>query len=192
MVPIIEPEVNIKSAERDASRPHPARRDPRRARRDSRTASRSCSSCRSRPRPGLFAAAGRSSQGAARGRSVGRLLPRRSLPRAGQEPRHDRQLQPGACCPTFAHRQSDEEFDRTLGDGDRRDLRSVDREGRRLALGGSRNGTRRRTDQRLATARADVGVAVDRRRSRLAGHSRAVNAAVEGSPSAAPRASART
>ena len=42
-----------------------------------------------------------------------------------QEPRHDRQLQPRACSRTCAHQQSDEEFNRTLGERDRRDLRSV-------------------------------------------------------------------
>ena len=41
-------------------------------------------------------AAGRSSQGAARRRAVRRLLPRGSLPRAGEESRHDRELQPRA------------------------------------------------------------------------------------------------
>ena len=32
-----------------------------------------------------------------------------------KNPGHDRELQPRACCPTFAHQQSDEEFNRTLG-----------------------------------------------------------------------------
>ena len=46
----------------------------------------------SRPVP----AAGRPSRGAARRRALRRFQPRGGLPRAGQEPRHDRQLQPRA------------------------------------------------------------------------------------------------
>ena len=51
---------------------------------------------------GPVRAAGRSSQGAARRRAVGRLQPRGSVPRAREESRHDRQLQPRACSRTFA------------------------------------------------------------------------------------------
>ena len=95
LMPIIEPEVSIKSPERDAA--------------DRILLAEILKQLDALPdgqqvmlkltipaEAGLFAAAGRPSQGAARGRAVGRLQPRRGLPRAGQEPGHDRQLQPRA------------------------------------------------------------------------------------------------
>ena len=103
LMPIIEPEVSIKSPERAAVR----------------RASCSTRSCKAldalaegagdaqadaagRGQP--VRAAGRPSARAARRRAVGRVQPRRGVPRAGAEPRHDRQLQPRACCPTCATR----------------------------------------------------------------------------------------
>ena len=95
MMPIIEPEVSIKSPERDAA--------------DRILLAEILKQLDALPEgqqvmlkltipaeAGPVPAAGRSSQGAARRRAVGRVQPRRGLRRAGQEPRHDRQLQPRA------------------------------------------------------------------------------------------------
>ena len=111
LVPIIEPEVNIKSPERDAA--DRILRDeilgePRRGRRAGHARAVDPG------RGGPVRAAGAPFQGAARGCLVGRVLARRRVPRAGPEPGDDRQLQPRAAG-RFAPRQSDEEFDRTLG-----------------------------------------------------------------------------
>ena len=84
MMPIIEPEVNIKSADRARKRRPPARRDPRRARRASRRPAgdaQAVDPCEGRP----VRAAGRSPQGAARGRACpaasAARRPAASLPR---------------------------------------------------------------------------------------------------------------
>ena len=95
MVPIIEPEVNIRSADRpesddllltaileeleeisDEGEGNAEAVDPGQA--------------------GVVPAADRPSQSAAGGRAVGRLQPRGGVPRTRQEPRNDRELQPRA------------------------------------------------------------------------------------------------
>ena len=116
MMPIIEPEVNIKSADRAAGDAHPARRDSQGARRDSRGPAGDAQAVASRPRPGLFDPLVDHPKVLRVVALSGGFSRARSVRRAGQEPRHDRQLQPRACCPTCATQQSDEEFDRTLGD----------------------------------------------------------------------------
>ncbi len=95
MMPIIEPEVNIKSADRAAS--DAILRDEILRHLDRLPEGEQVMLKLSIPaEAGLFDAAGQASARASRRGAVGRLQPRRSLRAARQEPRHDRQLQPRA------------------------------------------------------------------------------------------------
>ena len=100
MVPIIEPEVSIKSPERDAADRILLREILKNL--DAIPDGQQVMLKLSIPaEPGLFEPLVRPSEGAAGRGAVGRLLARGGLPRARQEPRHDRQLQPRACSRTF-------------------------------------------------------------------------------------------
>ena len=112
LVPIIEPEVNIKSPER---RGRPILLEELLEALDALPGDDKVmlklSSRRGRP----VRAAGRSSARAARGRAVGRLFAPRGLPRAREESRHDREL---LARPARGSAPPDErrEFDRSLGE----------------------------------------------------------------------------
>ena len=85
-------------------RPHPARRDCSKQLDEMPDGERVMLKLSIPVEAGPVPAAGRPSQGASGGRLVGRLQPRRGLPRALQEPGHDRQLQPRLARRTFATR----------------------------------------------------------------------------------------
>jgi fructose-bisphosphate aldolase class I len=94
MMPMIEPEVNIKSetrAECDAILLEEILKNL-----DALPEGQQVMLKLSLPVAGHVRSAGQSPQGAARGCAVGRLQAPRSLRRTGQEPRHHRQLQPRA------------------------------------------------------------------------------------------------
>ena len=112
MVPIVEPEVNIKSADRAAIRPPAARRNPRGARRDSRRPAGHAQAVDS-GRGRAVRAAGRSSKGASRGRSVGRISRGEACRELARNPGLIASFS-RALLSDLRHQQSDEEFDRTL------------------------------------------------------------------------------
>ena len=115
MVPIIEPEVNIKSADRDESDQlllAAILEELDEIPEGERVMLKLSTPGRAEP----VRAAGRASQSAARRRACrAASVARGSVPRAGEESGHDRELQPRVAVRPSRHSQSDEEFNRTLG-----------------------------------------------------------------------------
>ena len=133
LVPIIEPEVNIKSADRAAS--DAMLRDEILRHLDRLPEGEQVMLKLSIPaEAGLFDAADQASARASRRRAVGRVQPLGSLRAAGPEPRHDRQLQP---------RAAERPAPRAVGRGVRQDARHRDRRNPRR-FGGVNRLSRRR------------------------------------------------